>query len=312
MIKTRIEMIIETLRDNPDRKFTARELAQEFLLRYPEDLMDKRLNPRYDTEEKLITQLAAEIGGERTEAAKKRCLNVATRDKPRPRIYYWEPNPEKSQQEQAEVAVSDPVEAITVPTLPKELTEQELYPLLIEFLHKEHKLYCQRIDEKTSKNSHGSGGNHWLHPDIVALEPMDKHWDEVVKECVRHGDGRAVRLWSFEVKKQLTKSNVRQYFFQAVSNSSWANYGYLVATGINNDVEAELQMLASLHGIGILLLDIESLFDSQILIPARERAEVDWQSVNRIATENSDFHRFIEQVGIYNQTRRLVKSVWNK
>lgn len=201
MIKTRIEMIIETLRDNPDRKFTARELAQEFLLRYPEDLMGKRLNPRYDTEEKLIAQLAAEIGGERTEAAKKRCLNVATRDKPRPRIYYWEPNPEKSQQEQAEVAVSD---------------------------------------------------------------------------------------------------------------SSWANYGYLVATGINNDVEAELQMLASLHGIGILLLDIESLFDSQILIPARERAEVDWQSVNRIATENSDFHRFIEQVGIYNQTRRLVKSVWNK
>mgnify|MGYP001235043247 CR=1 FL=1 len=312
MIKTRIEMIIETLRDNPDRKFTARELAQEFLLRYPEDLMDKRLNPRYDTEEKLIAQLAAEIGGERTEAAKKRCLNVATRDQPRPRIYYWDPNPEKSQQAQAEVAVSDLVEAVTAPTLPKELTEQELYPLLIEFLHKEHKLYCQRIDEKTSKNSHGSGGNHWLHPDIVALEPMDKHWDEVVKECVRHGDGRAVRLWSFEVKKQLTKSNVRQYFFQAVSNSSWANYGYLVATGINNDVEAELQMLASLHGIGILLLDIESLFDSQILIPARERAEVDWQSVNRIATENSDFHRFIEQVGIYNQTRRLVKSVWNK
>lgn len=50
-------------------------------------------------------------------------------------------------------------------------------------------------------------------------------------------------------------------------------------------------MLASLHGIGILLLDTDSLFDSQVLIPAKERVEVDWQSVNRIATENSDFHR---------------------
>ncbi|MEZ2623524.1 hypothetical protein ACBP82_03950 [Paenalcaligenes hominis] len=60
---------------------------------------------------------------------------------------------------------------------------------------------------------------------------------------------------------------------------------------MNNDVEAELQMLASLHGIGILLLDTDSLFDSQVLIPAKERVEVDWQSVNRIATENSDFHR---------------------
>lgn len=312
MTTTRVQMIIETLRDNPERRFTARELAKEFLVRYPEDLTDKRSNPRYDTKEKLIAQLAAEIGGERTERAKERCVNVATRDKPRPRIYYWEPNPEKTQQAQAEVIAPELIEPVVVPAIQKELTEHELYPLLIEFLHKEHKLYCQRIDEKTSKNSHGSGGNHWLHPDIVALEPMDKHWDEVVKECVRHGGGRAVRLWSFEVKKQLTKSNVRPYFFQAVSNSSWANYGYLVATGINNDVEAELQMLASLHGIGVLLLDTESLFDSQVLIPARERVEVDWQSVNRIATENSDFHRFIEQVGIYNQTRRLVKSVWNK
>jgi len=62
----------------------------------------------------------------------------------------------------------------------------------------------------------------------------------------------------------------------------------------------------------VLLLNIESLFDSQILIPARERSGIDWQSVNRIVAENADFERFIEQVGIYNQTRRLVKSVWNK
>lgn len=105
---------------------------------------------------------------------------------------------------------------------------------------------------------------------------------------------------------------MREAFFQAVSNSGWANYGYLVAASMSNDVETELQMLSGLHGIGVLLLDTESLFDSQILIPARERTEVDWQSVNRIVTENRDFHRFIEQVGIYNQTRRLLKAVWNK
>ena len=312
MTTTRVQMIIETLRDYPDRKFTARELAKEFLTRYPDEIAEKRINPRYDTEEKLITQLAAEIGGERTEAAKKLCPQVATRDKPRPRIYYWEPHPEQVDLEGTELEEQSPQEVAPALAPDKALTEHDLYPLLIGFLHKEYRLYCQRIDEKTSKNSHGSKGNHWLHPDIVALEPMDKHWDEVVKECVRHGDGRAVRLWSFEVKKHLSKSNVRESFFQAVSNSSWANYGYLVTTGINNDVEAELQMLAGLHGIGVLILNTESLFDSQILIPARERLEVDWQSVNRIVTENSDFHRFIEQVGIYNQTRRLVKSVWNK
>lgn len=306
MSKTRVQMIIETLRDNPAKKFTARDLAAEFLKRYPAELLEKKNNPRYDTEEKLLAQLAAEIGGERTEAAKKRCANVVTQDKPRPRLYYWDANPEQSAAEESVL------EEVELPLPAQTYSEHELYPLLIEFLHKELKLYCQRIDEKTSRNSHGSGGNHWLHPDVVALEPLDQHWDPVVKDCVRHGNDSAIRLWSFEVKKQLTRSNVRQHFFQAVSNSTWASFGYLVATGLNNDVEAELQMLASLHGIGVLILNTDSLYDSQILIPARERTAIDWQSVNRIVSENTDFHRFIEQVGIYSQTGRLVKSVWNK
>ncbi|TYL46647.1 HrgA protein [Marinomonas sp. IMCC 4694] len=61
-----------------------------------------------------------------------------------------------------------------------------------------------------------------------------------------------------------------------------------------------------------LILNTESLYDSQILIPAKERSRVDWQSANRIVTENSDFHHYIEQVSIYNQTGRLTKSAWNK
>lgn len=308
MSKTRVQMIIETLRDNPTRKFTARDLAAAFIERYPAEITKKQHNPRYDTKEKLLTQLAAEIGGERTEAAKKGCANVTTQDKPRPRLYYWNAHPQHT----TEVVDEADVQDVDLPLLPQSYNEHELYPLLIDFLHKELKLYSQHIDEKTSKNSHGNGGNHWLHPDIVALEPRDQHWDAVVKDCVRHGNDSAIRLWSFEVKKQLTKGNVRQCFFQAVSNSTWANFGYLVATGLNNDVESELQMLASLHGTGVLILNTESLYDSQILIPARERPNIDWQSVNRIVDENADFHRFIEQVGIYSQTGRLVKSVWNK
>ena len=61
---TRVQMIIETLRDYPDQMFTARELAELFIERYPEGLEEKRKNPRYKTEEDLIVQLAAEIGGD--------------------------------------------------------------------------------------------------------------------------------------------------------------------------------------------------------------------------------------------------------
>ncbi|WP_375748389.1 COG2958 family protein [Vibrio sp. HN007] len=307
---TRVEMIIETLKANPDKKFTARDLAKEFVVRYPKEMEEKQTNPRYDTEEKLIAQLAAEVGGQRTKRAQKTCANVATRDKPRPRIYYWDDNPETLPTNDSNDGIDEP--EVDTPLVSQSFSEHDLYPMLIEYLSKDLGLFCQRIDERKSKNTHGSGGNHWLHPDIVALEPLDQGWDEIVRTCVRSGNHSSTRLWSFEVKKHLTKGNVRKYFFQAVSNSSWANFGYLVATGLNADVEAELQMLSSLHGIGVLILDTESLFDSQIMIPAKERNGVDWQSANRIVLENSDFHHYIEQVGIYNQTGRLITSAWNK
>ena len=138
----------------------------------------------------------------------------------------------------------------------------------------------------------------------------------MVQNCVRHSEGRLTRLWSFEVKKQLNRSNVRECFFQAVSNSSWAHFGYLVATEINEDkqrsVERELQMLCALHGIGVILLDPHDFTNSQTLIPARERTSVDWQSVNRLVEENRDFKEFVELVGEYHQTGKIHKALWNK
>ncbi len=98
-----------------------------------------------------------------------------------------------------------------------------------------------------------------------------------------------------------------------MSNSSWANEGYLVATSIsNNVVEQELRMLSSLHGIGIILLNTENPSESDIVLPAKSRAEVDWQSVNRILVENKDFKDYIEQVSTYYQTGRIRTRDWNK
>lgn len=303
---SRPKMIIDTLRNNPDKKFTARELAKLFVERYSDELAEKRTNPRYDTEDRFISQLAAEIGGERTVRAKQQCPNVTTREKPRPRLYYWSETPIEENQE-----LNGDTE-VDVKTSNGSFSEHDLYPMLIEFLNKDMSLFCQRIDERRSVNSQGSGGNHWLHPDIVAMEPLDQSWDESVRICVRNGNDKSVRLWSFEVKKELTRGNVRKCFFQAVSNSSWANYGYLVATSMSTGVEPELQMLSSLHGVGVLLLDVEDLYNSQILIPAKEKANVDWLSANRIVGENIDFKNYIEQVGIYHQTGKLIKSTWNK
>ena len=124
----------------------------------------------------------------------------------------------------------------------------------MDYLKSELGLYCLRIRESRSRNCRGVGGNKWLHPDIVALQPLNRDWDSLVHKCLKNSGSSKGRLWSFEVKKELTASNVRECFFQAVSNSSWANEGYLVTTSIASagKVELELRILSALHGIGVM------------------------------------------------------------
>ncbi|MEI6267497.1 MAG: hypothetical protein WCP01_01350 [Methylococcaceae bacterium] len=122
------------------------------------------------------------------------------------------------------------------------------------------------IDEKRSKNLRGNGGNQWLHPDIVAMPAVDRGWKDLVRTCVQQGGEQSVRLWSFEVKKELNSFNARKSYFQAVRNSSWANEAYLVTMLLNdNNVEQELRMLSALHGIGVILLNSENPSESKIL-----------------------------------------------
>lgn len=298
------DLVIALLKQSPNQKFTSRQLGQQIIADNTEAFTTKRSNPRFTTDKEFENQIVAEIGAQHQQILNK-APNIQTRDKPRPRLYCWNDEIQVSDLQPAQVDEE-------LPNRAEQLSEQALYPLLIDYLRTEMPLYNRRIDERKSSNSNGAGGNHWLYPDIVAMEPLDQNWHESIRSCVRNGNGQAVRLWSFEVKKDLTRGNVRKCFFQAVSNSSWANFGYLVATGLSNGVEQELQMLCALHGIGLLLLDTEDLYNSQILIPAKEKSEIDWQSANRIAEQNADFRDFIELVGIYHQTGKLRKGEWNQ
>lgn len=145
------------------------------------------------------------------------------------------------------------------------------------------------------------------------MQTVDKEWNELIRNCVKQGTGQSVRLWSFEVKKELNSSNVRKSFFQTVSNSSWANESYLVATTISDaNVEQELRMLSALHGVGIILLNVENPTESEMMLPSKARTEIDWQSVNRILVENPDFKDYIELVSTYYQTGRVRAKDWNK
>ena len=311
MIKTsQTQKIVNFLKATPNERFNARQIAAAITSVHPEDYAEKRQNPRFSDEKSFMSQIVAEIGAQKDQLIKKDD-HIHWQDKPRPRVYWYDSEHRRNDKILENIEEDESSVVSVSPT--SELNEHDLYPILIEYLKSEHKLYCQRIDERRSKNSRGSGGNQWLHPDIVAMQTVDKEWNELVRSCVKQGAGQSVRLWSFEVKKEINSSNVRKSFFQAVSNSSWANEGYLVATSISdNTVEQELRMLSALHGIGVILINSENPSESEMTLPARARAEVDWQSVNRIVVENPDFKDYIELVSTYYQTGRVRSRDWNK
>gem|GEM_PF-1469222 len=114
------------------------------------------------------------------------------------------------------------------------------------------------------------------------MEDLGADWHREVRDCVNQYSDKRTKLWSFEAKLLINRSNVRECFFQAVSNSSWANFGYLVAAEIEGqDTLKELRMLFAAHGIGLIKLDADNPAESQVLIPARERDEIDWDMANR-------------------------------
>jgi hypothetical protein len=157
------------------------------------------------------------------------------------------------------------------------------------------------------ENSAKAGYNEWIHPDMVGFHlPLDD-WERNVIEFNRLSDNNALRLFSFEIKKGLSKANYREAYFQAVSNSSWAHEGYLVAVEIKEDDEflAELERLASSFGIGIIQLDPLDIDASRILYPARRRENLDWETINKLCRQNKDFDKFLQDVKIDFESKKI-------
>jgi uncharacterized protein len=301
--------VMEFLKARPDEKLTARQIAEWIFETYPAECQEKKSNSRGDyikTDGDLVQQLVAEISSQRPRMLKRNPELKTTEG--RPRKYYYS---EKS--DVAEVAAAESmVAAPAADTNDVKLGEHAMYPLLSLYLWEEFGVYSKRVDEKRSSNKRGPNGNRWLYPDVVGMEDLGAEWHQEVRDCVNQYSDKRTKLWSFEAKLLINRSNVRECFFQAVSNSSWANFGYLVAAEIEGqDTLKELRMLFAAHGIGLIKLDVDNPAESQVLIPARERDEIDWDMVNRLATENRDFLEYVKLVRQFYQTGEAREIDWN-
>lgn len=178
-------------------------------------------------------------------------------------------------------------------------SERDLHILLSSFVNSDEHFKCttKTIYHEVSKREK-SGKNKWLHPDIVGVHfPFESYTENTLKlfDILKVNP---YKLYSFEMKISINLANLREYFFQAVSNSSWAHEGYLVALQIAEDPELidEIRRLNNAFGIGIIRLDAKHFMQSEILFSAKEREVLDWDTINRLVDSNPDFRKFLEDL----------------
>jgi uncharacterized protein len=187
--------------------------------------------------------------------------------------------------------------------------EKDLHPHLVYYGFHYLKAHLKTIHHnKSKKDEFGE----WVHPDVVGCYfPFGDWKDEVVEVSLTMGYS-AVKLFSFELKRELNFSNLREAFFQAVSNSSWANEGYLAAANVasDDDFRNELERLSTSFGIGVISIDVEDPDSTTILFPARPRDAIDWDAVNKLSF-NPDFRDFLKRIKVDIASREVRKELYD-
>lgn len=180
-----------------------------------------------------------------------------------------------------------------------DFNERDLHPLLVKYVYSNPHFNCytKTIYQENSVKK-VKGANEWLHPDLVGVYFPFKDYSKETMKLQTSLNVNSIKLFSFEMKKNIDYSNLRQYFFQAVSNSSWANEGYLVCLKIDEDpnFKNELQRLSNAFGIGIIKLNPESISESEIICNARYNENIDWDTLERLSEDNPDFNKFISDL----------------
>ena len=193
----------------------------------------------------------------------------------------------------------------------EKFTERDLHPLLVKFTDTYHHFRGAKLKTIFHENSNKAkkGYNKWLHPDLVGVyfsfNDSIREYEKVIIDFQNDFSIVATKLFSFELKVSVETSNLRECYFQAVSNSSWANEGYLVALKVDDEIIDEVRRLANSFGIGLIKLDAENIEQGQIIVPAENRKQIDIDTMDRLASENRDFSTFLQNIIDDNKIKKV-------
>lgn len=184
--------------------------------------------------------------------------------------------------------------------------ERDLHPLFVSYL-KSQNIFSKTILHEESKNSKDETQK-WVHPDIIGVK-FTKLNNDITSRLLKTLEKKdSCEIISYELKKEINSDyELKKSYFQAVSNSSWANRGYLVALDINTNLYSELERLNKAFGIGIIKLH-SNPFESQILFQSSYR-ELDYQTIDKLSNINGKYEDIIEQIEkILNADNRYLDS----
>lgn len=204
---------------------------------------------------------------------------------------------------------SIPDDMVSVKKKKFEYLEKDLHKALAYYAYYHLHCYTKTINHSiSSKKEFGE----WVHPDMVGCHFALEDWKKEVYDFSGALGVRAIDLFSFELKRELNFGNLRESFFQCVSNSSWANNSYLVAARVseNEDFLDELTRLSTSFGIGVIELNFDDPHSSEIIIPAKYKKNLDFETINKLAM-NDDFKEFIETVKIDISSKKIHKKEYN-
>ncbi len=202
-------------------------------------------------------------------------------------------------------AVKEGVLSAEKPSVPsaKIAHERDLHPFLtyMAFDNENLKCYTKTIFHEESSKS-PKGMDRWLYPDMVGVRFLHAEWShENLIAFSKKFDTLPVKLVSFELKKEISVSNCREFYFQAISNSSWANEGYLVGHHIDTHNPKLMDLLKRLHAsFGIGVIDLRTNEDkSAILLNAKYKEKIDYTVASELSEKNPKFSGFLKSVVDY-------------
>lgn len=173
----------------------------------------------------------------------------------------------------------------------KTYEERDLHKLLSSFLKASGEFSKTIFHEQSNRSDEHQK---WVHPDMVGIRflKLQTTVSQTFLKAVNRID--TFKLTSYEIKREInTDYELKKCFFQAVSNSSWANFGYLVAFEISDNIKDEMERLNQSFGIGVIQLK-PNPYESKILFQARYK-DLDFKTIDKLCKINFEFEKFIEQ-----------------